>query len=101
VPPAKAARARKARRSSVCPACRSAITVGELITSVQGGRWRHADCLAAADRAAAAVAARYGRPVETLRALLAAGTRPVPSAPAVVAERSTQAVLVPLTSCTC
>ena len=67
--PAKTVRARKARRSSTCPACRSPITVGELITSVQGGRWRHADCTAAGQRAAAAVAARFGRPVETLRSL--------------------------------
>jgi hypothetical protein len=43
--------------------------VGELIMSVNGGRFRHADCGRAADREAASVAARYGRPVETLRSL--------------------------------
>ena len=68
--PGKTVRAKKARRSSTCPACRAPIWVGELIASAQGGgRWKHADCAAAADRAAAVVAARFGRPVTTLKSL--------------------------------
>jgi hypothetical protein len=69
VPPAKTVRARKARRVSRCPACRAMIGVGELISSTNGGQYRHADCNLAADRQAAAVSARYGRPVEQLRSL--------------------------------
>jgi hypothetical protein len=65
----KTVRARKARRRSTCPSCRSEIRVGELIAQVNGGSWKHADCGAAADRQAAAVAARYGRPVDVLRSL--------------------------------
>ena len=62
--PAKTVRARKARRSSTCPACRSPIYVGELIASVQGGRWRHA---VAPPRPGRRRRGRpVGRPVETL-----------------------------------
>jgi hypothetical protein len=65
----KQIRARKARRGSICPACHASIMVGELIMSVNGGQYRHADCGRAADREAAATSARYGRPVEQLRSL--------------------------------
>ena len=67
--PAKTTRAKKARRSSVCPACRAPIMVGDLIASTAGRAWTHADCPGAAERAAAVVAARFGRPVETIRPL--------------------------------
>jgi hypothetical protein len=65
----KQVRARKARYASTCPACHGPINVHDPITSVDGSVWKHADCAAAADRASAAIAARYGRPVESLRAL--------------------------------
>jgi hypothetical protein len=65
----KTVRARTARRTSTCPACRAAIMVGDLIASVNRGQWKHADCGRSADRAAAAAAARYGRPVDVLRPL--------------------------------
>jgi hypothetical protein len=65
----KTVRARKARRTSTCPACHGPVKVGDLISSVNSGPWKHADCGRAADRQAAAVAARYGRPVDVLRPL--------------------------------
>jgi hypothetical protein len=67
--PRKTVRARKARRASTCPACQARIDVGDPICSADGAAFRHEDCDAAADRSAAAIARRFGRPVETISSL--------------------------------
>lgn len=43
--PRKPIRTRKARWPSVCPACRRAVLVGQLITSENRRPWIHAACL--------------------------------------------------------